>query len=88
MITGEIASNIDVSSLLTKYKFTGSDKFRDLYSAVNDLAERFNNKIVFDITNTDTAFRLNPNHGIHVITMSLKKVPNSDDVNNMLKEPF
>ena len=86
MLNGEIVSNIDVSSLLTKYKFIGSDKFRNLYSAVSNLVERFKNKVVFDITNTDTVFRLNPDHGIHVVTMTPKKVPNSDDVNNMLKD--
>ena len=41
MLTGETASNIDVSSLLTQYTFTDNDKFRNLYSAVNDLATRF-----------------------------------------------
>ena len=73
MLTSEIASNIAVSSLLTKYNFTGSDKFRKLYSVVSDLVETYKNKIVFDITNTDTTFRLNPNHGIHVVTMAPKK---------------
>ena len=41
MLTGEIASNTDVSSLLTQYKFTDSDKFRNLCSAVSDLTARF-----------------------------------------------
>jgi len=88
MLTGEIASNIHVSSLLTQYKFTDSDKFRKLYSAVSELADRYKNKIIFDIANTDTIFRKDPDHGIHVLTMTPKKVPNSDDVNNMLKDFF
>ena len=88
MLTGEIASNIHVSSLLTQYKFTDSDKFRKLYSAVNELAGRYKNKIIFDIANTETIFRKEPDHGIHVLTMTPKKVPNSDDVNNMLKDFF
>ena len=46
MLTGEFASNIHVSSLLTKYEFTANDKFRNLYSAVSDLTARFKHKIV------------------------------------------
>ena len=46
MLTGEIASNLHVSSLLTQYKFTDSDKSRKLYSAVSELADRYKNKII------------------------------------------
>ena len=48
------------------------------------LTARLKHKIVFDISNTDTTFRTNPNHGIHVITITPKRAPNSDNVNNML----
>ena len=86
MLTGEIASNIHVSDLLTKYNFTNSDKFRKLYLAVGELAGRYKNKIIFDIANTDRIFRKNPDHGIHVLTMTPRNIPNSDDVNNMVKD--
>ena len=39
MLTGEIASIINVASLRTQYNFTDSPKFRNLYSAVSDLAK-------------------------------------------------
>ena len=61
---------------------TDIQKFRNLNSAVSDLATRLN-KIVFEITNTDTIFRINPNHGIHVMIMTPKKYISD---NSMLKE--
>ena len=84
MLTSEIASNLDVSSLWTQHKFTDCDKIWNLYSAISDLTARCKHKIVFDSSNTDTTFRTNPNHGIHVITITPKRAPNSDNVNNML----
>ena len=61
------------------------------------LCASFNNQEVFkgyqknvitcDIDNTDTRFRKDPDHGMHVFTTT-PKVPNSDDVDNMLNDFF
>ena len=83
-LNDKTVSNVKVGALLSKYKFTESDKFNKLYNASINFIKNWKTKMIFEIKNVTKAL----NTSVYELDLTPTKLPEHDDPLQILNDYF